>query len=268
MSERLATVAGTVSDVQFAVRKTALAADERLGTIFDNTLLRVADGLLDTPAGSPADPPAVYTTFDDTFFDRISVTTAEPVRSLVRLHDLQQWIDQLSTADEIAMEFYGDRGTGVTDRLVLETDVGSVTLDGIGSAETLSEVPTAMPRSFEGNQFEMPDGTPASTVIRTTGTTLERVADIVETLEYPSYPIHADNDGPFLDIEWEDVHVETRLPGALVDGEPVYNDYDDGFAPTARALNGQIHIETGVGMPAAFVRRGEGYTLRVVLGRV
>lgn len=267
MSERLATVAGTVADVQFAVRKTALAADERLGTVFDNTLLRVADGLVDTPAGSPADPPAVYTTFDGTFFDRISVTTADPVCALVSLQDLQQWIDQLSTADEIEMQFYGDSATGVADRLVLETELGSVTLDGIGSAETLSEVPMAMPGAFEGERFALPDGTVAPTVVRTTGTALERVAEIVETLGYPSYPVHADADGPYLDVEWEDVHVETRLSGALVDGDPVYNDYDDGFAPTARALDGQVHVETGVGMPAAFVRRGEGYTLRVVLGR-
>ena len=84
----------------------------------------------------------------------------------------------------------------------------------------------------------------------------------------PSVTNAAGSPGPVsMRIFPESVRVEASLPGTLMEGEPVANDYADGFAALARTLSGQIRIETGPGEPAAFVTEGPGYTLRLVLGQ-
>ena len=265
MSHNLATVEGAVSDLQFAIRTTALAGHDVAGKTFDETLLRVRDGVLDTPAGTTAHLPAVYTTFTDDFLERIEVTGPGAVRALVNLLDLQVWLAMLPETAQVEMRFDGDPDRGVADELVIDARDERVTLDGSSDVDEFADISIEMPMAFESGRFHFADDTAAPTVARTSGETLERIVDTVEVAGAETYPVHIDDEGLQLDIEAEGVRVEASLPGTLMEGEPVANDYNDGFAAMARTLSGKIRIETGPGEPAAFVTEGQGYTLRVIL---
>lgn len=265
MADHLATVQGPGSNLQFAVRTTALAGDDVTGTTFEDTLLRVRDGMLDTPAGTLSELPAVYTSYSEDFLDRIDVTGTDPVSVLVDVHDLQLWLEMLPDTDTIEMQFYGDRETGIAEELVLDGEDSRVTVQGSTADAAHEGIALEMPSVFASGRFHDEDGEPAPTVGRTTGDALERLVEIVDATGRSTYPVHLDADGLVVDVASDGVRVETSLPGALLEGEPVYNDYGDGFSAMARTLSGTVRIETGPGAPAAFVRDGEGYTLRAVL---
>jgi len=267
MADLLATITAPLAAQEFAVQQTALWPAEDPDPYFEEMLFRLGDGWIDTPLGSLASSPAVYTTFTNDGFVDITLHHEEPIRVIVALQEFKQMFACLGTRDEVTIEMYGDPEDGFVSEIRAHGDETTVRFEHLAGPSYVADVPEQMPDLFEDGRFQVQRETPAPTVIETTTDALERVVDAIEAIGGSAFPLVTD-DGLVLDVARHNVFVEGPLDGHVVQGPPVHNIYGPAFAKAVRTFEGQIRLETEPGGPLAIVREIEGYDGRIVLSHV
>lgn len=263
--EPLATLRADRSAVRRMVGLASLATDG--DAYYDEMLVRVTDDRVETPAGKRDTAMAAYCSVQRDVFEDVAVHIEEPAVAIFDIDAVLGWLSWLS-ADDVDIVILGDPSDAFAGTLELRTSEETVRVACRHGPEILGKVTTELPSRFDGaDRFRLEDGSVAPTRVETDAASLERLADAVDLAEtVDGYPFVVE-DGEFvLDVgsELSLAHATATLPGA-VSGPDVSNRYSAELAALARALEGDVVVQTGPDEPLVVVQSHEWFTLRYVL---
>jgi hypothetical protein len=265
MREPLATLSASRSSFRRMVELAALGTDE--GVYYDEMLVRVTGDRVETPAGKRDTSMAAYCTVAHEAFDDVSLALDEPATAIFDIGAALGWLDWLD-AEDVEVAILGDPGEAFAGTLELRTSEETVQVACRHGPEVLGTVTTELPSRFDDeNRFRLEDGSVAPTRVETDAAALERLADAVDLAEtVDGYPFVVE-DGEFvLDVgsELSLAHATATLDGE-VSGPDVANRYSAELAALARALDGDVVVQTGPDEPLVVVQSHSLFTLRYVL---
>ncbi|NHN40273.1 hypothetical protein G9C85_01305 [Halorubellus sp. JP-L1] len=263
--EPLATLSGSRAGFREMVNLAALGTGD--GVYYDEMLVRVTADRVETPAGKRETSMAAYCTVEHGAFDGVSLHIDEPAVAIFDIEAALGWLEWLE-ADDVDVVLLGDPGDAFAGTLEFRTDAETVQVACRHGPEILGEVTTELPSRFDdADRFRLEDGSRAPTLVETTAGELERLADAVELAEtVDGYPVVV-ADGRFeLDVgsELSLAHARTTLDGKVT-GPDVANRYSADLAALARALDGDVVLQTGPDEPLVVVQTHSLFTLRYVL---
>lgn len=243
----------------------ALETEE--GAYYHEMLVRVDDEAVETPAGKPDTPLAAYCTVSPAAFEDASLALDRPARAIFDIEAVLGWLEWLD-GDDVEVALLGDPSEAFAGTVELRTADETVRVACNHTTEVLGEVTMELPSRFdEDERFRLEDGSLAPTRVRTTASELERLADAVELSDtVDGYPVRI-VDGEFvLDVgsELSLASVRTSLDATVV-GPDAENRYGVEFAAVARALDGEVVLQTGPNEPLVVTQNHELFTLRYVL---
>ena len=268
MDERLLaelTAPYDVFDRMFAIA--AIRPTSASDPYYDEMLLRIDDERLETPAGSTSSALSTYCTASATLLDDHAVYCDSPVTAVFDIAEVRDWLDWVDDGGPVTVRVLGDPDTGTAAELVCSTARVEARVDCYRDPELLADVPLELPDRFtDDERFVLEDGDLAPTVVETTASELEFVADGVELDRATrSYPFVV-RDGSLRVELGGDSYARARGElDAVVTGPDVRNEYDDGFGLVARTLRGAVTVQTGPNQPLVVVSEREEFTARYVL---
>lgn len=263
--EPLATLSASRSGLRRMVELAALGTDD--GVYYDEMLVRVTGDRVETPAGKRDTSMAAYCTVAHEAFDDVTVHLDGPAVAIFDIDAALGWLEWLA-AEQVDVVLLGDPEDAFAGTLELRTSEETVQVACRHGPEVLGTVTTELPSRFDdADRFRLEDGSVAPTRVETDAAALERLADAVDLAEtVDGYPFVVD-DGEFvLDVgsELSLAHATATLPG-VVTGPDVSNRYSAELAALARALDGDVVVQTGRGEPLVVVQSRSLFTLRYVL---
>lgn len=263
--EPLATLSASREVFRRMVDLAALSTDA--GVYYDEMLVRVTEDAVETPAGKRETSMAAYCTAFREAFGDVSLHVDEPAVAIFDIEAALGWLEWLD-ADAVDVVLLGDPDAAFAGTLEFRTASETVRVACRHGPEILGEVTTELPSRFDDeDRFRLEDGTLAPTCVETTAGELGRLADAVELAEtVDGYPFVVEDGAFVLDVgsELSLAHAEAILDG-VVTGPDVSNRYGAEFAALARALDGDVVVQTGPGEPLVVVQSHELFTLRYVL---
>jgi len=237
------------------------------GGYYDEMLVRVDEGCVETPAGKTDTAMAAYCTVDPAAFDDVSVYLDRPARAIFDIEAVLGWLSWLG-GDHVEVSLLGDPTAAFAGTIELRTSGETVRVACGHGAEVLAEVTMELPSRFDADErFRLEDGSFAPTQVRTTAGELERLVDAVELAEtVDGYPFRVAEGELELDVGSELSMASARASlDASVVGPDVANRYGVELAAVARALRGDLHLQTGPDEPLVVTQGHELFTLRYVL---
>ncbi|MFC6953809.1 hypothetical protein [Halorubellus litoreus] len=263
--EPLATLRATRSAVRRMVGVASLATDG--DAYYDEMLVRVTDDSVETPAGKRDTSMAAYCSVAHEAFDDVTLHIDGPAVAIFDIDAALGWLEWLA-AEQVEVVLLGDPEDAFAGTLELRTAAETVQVACRHGPEVLGTVTTELPSRFDDeNRFRLEDGSVAPTRVQTDAASLERLADAVDLAEtVDGYPFVVENGEFVLDVgsELSLAHATATLPGEVT-GPDVSNRYSAELAALARALSGDIVVQTGPGEPLVVVQARELFTLRYVL---
>jgi hypothetical protein len=263
--EALATLSAHREVLQQMVGLASLATED--GAYYDEMLVRVTEERVETPAGKRDTAIAAYCTVSHDAFDDVSVHIDDSAVAIFDIDAALGWLSWVG-ADEVDVVLLGDPDDAFAGTLELRTSEETVRIACRHGPEILGEVTTELPSRFgDDDRFRLEDGSYAPTRVETTASELERVADAVDLAEtVDGYPFVVEDGSFTLDVgsELSLAHAITSLDGA-VSGPDVSNRYGAELAAVARALEGDLTVQTGPDEPLVLVQPHALFTLRYVL---
>lgn len=243
----------------------ALGTDE--GVYYDEMLVRVTEDGIETPAGKRDTSMAAYCTVSHGAFEDVTLHIDEPAVAIFDIEAALGWLEWVA-AERVEVVLLGDPADAFAGTLELRTPSETVQVSCRHGPEILGQVTTELPSRFDDeNRFRLEDGSVAPTRVETTARELERLADAVDLAEtVDGYPVVVE-DGEFvLEVgsELSLAHASATLDG-VVRGPDVANRYSAELAALARALEGEVVLQTGPDEPLVVVQPHELFTLRYVL---
>lgn len=263
--EPLATLSASRAGLRQMVDLGALGTTE--GVYYDEMLVRVTEDRVETPAGKRETTMAAYCTVDHAAFGRVELHVEDAATAVFDVDAALGWLEWLE-ADAVEVVLLGDPSDAFAGTMELRTDSETVQLACRHGPEILGQVTTELPSRFDDeDRFRLEDGSLAPTRVETTATELQRLGDAVELAEtVDGYPFVVE-DGEFvLDVgsELSVAHATATLDGAVT-GDDVSNRYSAELAALARALEGDVVLQTGPDEPLVVVQPHSLFTLRYVL---
>jgi len=263
--EPLATLAASRAGLRQMVGLGALGTSE--GVYYDEMLVRVTEDRVETPAGKRETAMAAYCTVEHEVFDSVDLHSQDPAMAVFDVDAALGWLEWLA-ADAVEVVLLGDPSDAFAEALELRTASETVHLACRHGPEILGQVTTELPSRFdEDDRFRLEDGSLAPTRVATTAAELERLADAVELAEtVDGYPFVVEDGAFLLDVgsELSVAHATATLDGDVT-GEDVSNRYSAELAALARALEGDVVVQTGPDEPLVVVQQHSLFTLRYVL---
>ena len=263
--EPLATLAASRAAFRQMVDLGALGTAE--GVYYDEMLVRVTGDRVETPAGKRETTMAAYCTVEHAAFDEVELHVPDAAVAVFDVDAALGWLEWLE-ADAAEVVLLGDPSDAFAEALEVRTASETVHLACRHGPEILGQVTTELPSRFdESDRFRLEDGSLAPTRVRTTAAELERVADAVELAEtVDGYPFVIEDGEFLLDVgsDLSTAHATAALDGDVT-GEDVSNRYSAEFAALARALDGDVVLQTGPDEPLVVVQPHSLFTLRYVL---
>jgi|GEM_PF-844021 hypothetical protein len=263
--ETLATLSAPRAVFQQMVDLAALGTGD--GAYYDEMLVRVTKDRVETPAGKRDTSLAAYCTVEHGVFESVHLELDEPATAIFDIDAALGWLAWLD-ADDVEVALLGDPNAAFAGTLELRTNEETVRIACDRGSEILSQVTMELPSRFdEDGQFRLEDGSPAPTRVETTASALVRMADAVDLAEtVDGYPFTVEDGELVLDVgsDLSLAHATTTLD-ATVAGDDVDNRYGVELAAVARALHGDVTIQTGPGEPLVVTQAHARFTLRYVL---
>lgn len=263
--ETLATVSAPRETLQRMVAIGSLETEE--GGYYDEMLVRVDENRVETPAGKADTAMAAYCTVAPAAFEDVSLHLDRPARAIFDIGAVLGWLDWLE-ADHVEVALLGDPTEAFAGTIELRTPAETVRVACQHGAEVLAEVTMELPSRFDDDErFRLEDGSFAPTRVETTASELERLVDAVELAEtVDGYPFRVADGDLQLEVgsELSMASVEASLEGTAV-GPDVQNRYGVELAVVARALRGDLRLQTGPDEPLVVTQVHDLFTLRYVL---
>jgi hypothetical protein len=263
--EPLATLSASREVLQRMVDLGALGTGE--GVYYDEMLVRVTEERVETPAGKRETAMAAYCTVEHEVFESVALHIDDPANAVFDIDAALGWLEWIQ-AEAVEVVLLGDPSEAFAETLELRTASETVQVACRHGPEVLGQVTTELPSRFDDrDRFRLEDGSLPPTRVETTAAELQRLAEAVELAEtVDGYPFEVE-DGEFVLEIGSDLsvaHATATLSG-VVTGEDVSNRYSAEFAALARALEGDVVLQTGPDEPLVVVQPHSLFTLRYVL---
>ena len=235
---------------------------------YDEILVEFGPEGLSTPAGSTSSSLPTYCSAEADLFDRLETVDDRTVTAVFAIKEFTNWLEWIDDGSPVEVTFVGDAETGVVSEFHLSSDDLTAVVDCYRDPESLDSLTFELPSRFtDEGRFLLENGDPAPVRVETTGEAMSRIVEAVALVPGVEYYPFIVEDGRLR------VHVEGRtgpaahgrLPGEVLSGDDLRNEYDTEFAAVFRCLSGPVELQTGPDEPLVVVRRGDGYTLRYVI---
>ncbi len=235
---------------------------------YDEILVQFDSDGLSTPAGSTSSSLPTYCSADADRFDHLETAGDRTVTAVFTIEEFTDWLEWVDDGSAVEVTFVGDAETGVVSEFRLSSDDLTAVVDCYRDPALLDSLTFELPSRFtDDERFVLENGDPVPVRIETTAEAMSRIVDAVDLVpgaEY--YPLIVEDGALRVDVEGRTgPAAHGRLPGEVLSGPDLRNEYDTEFAAVFRSLSGAVELQTGPGEPLVVVRRGDGYTLRYVV---
>lgn len=251
-----------------AMALATLRPDPDAEPYYDEILVEFDSDGLSTPAGSTSSSLPTYCSASADRFDRLETVDDRAITAVFEIEEFTEWLRWIDDGSAVEVQFVGDVETGVVAEFHLSAGGLTAVVDCYRDPELLDSLAFELPSRFgDDDRFLLENGDPAPVLVETTARAMRRIVgavDRVRGVEY--YPFRIENGELRLDVEGRTGQAaHGRLPGEVLAGADLRNEYDGEFPAVFRCLSGEIELQTGPDEPLIVVRRGDGYTLRYVI---
>ena len=258
MTDDLALLQSDPETLRQAIGTAALAVDGHDPRT--EMFVRIRSEFVDTPASAVDAHLGSYCTFDASLFDEL--TMVEPTAAVLPVGAVLEWLTYFDD-ESLTVSVLGETGAEYASAIQFAGERQTATLDCIEPTTVLDAVETTLPDHFEDGQYLDEDRNPLPTTAETTATELTRLVAAAERCQVDSYPLTL---GEGLQFEIRGAHstASGTLAGS-VEGPAVSQQFGPGFARIARAIDGQVTLQTGPEGPLVVRCTDPGVTYRYVL---
>lgn len=254
-----AVIEGSVNQIEKMLTETAVG-------YHDNPYVNISDGRIRFIAGSPGNVVVVYSDYVEGSVDSIEGDT----EAVIKVSDILDTLSLIGDRNsEVRLEFEGVEGSRLAQRLRIEGQLEAGILLP-GSESVLSRVPLELPDMFteEDRLINANSGEPAGTHIETFINSLEKIVDVSEVRgDLSNFPVVVENGEFRMDVgDRNQNYIAGALPGTVVEGEDLANNYGEGLKKIANQLSGEVDIYVEQNSPICVVKQRSHGTLRHVVG--
>ncbi len=266
--ERLGRLVAAAGVIEEAMALATLRPGPDADPFYDEILVEFAPDGLSTPAGGTRSSLPTYCSAGADRFETLETDGDRAVTAVFDIAEFTEWLRWVDDGSAVEVTLVGDPERGVVSEFHLSAGGLTAVVDCYRDEGLLDALTFELPSRFtDDERFLLENGEPAPVRAETTAEAMRRVVGAVERVpgvEY--YPFLVEDGDIRLRVEGRSGTVaHGTLPGAVLAGSDVRNEYDEEFAAVFRCLRGELQLQTGPGEPLVVIQRGDGYTLRYVI---
>lgn len=254
-----AKIEGSVNQIERMLTETAVG-------YHDNPYVNISDGRIRFIAGSPGNVVVVYSDYVEGSVESIEGDT----EAVITVSDILDTLSLIGDRNsQVTLKFEGVEGSRLAQRLRIEGQLESGILLP-GSESVLSRVPLELPEMFteDDRLINANTGDPAGTHIETFVNSIEKITEVADVRgDLSNFPVVVKNGEFRLDVgDRNQNYISGSLPGTVVEGDDLANNYGEGLKKIAKELSGEIDVYVEDGSPICIVKERSHGTLRHVVG--
>lgn len=261
MGEELAVIECDPATLSRAIRTAALTTDEE--EPYSEMFVRVDSDGIDTPASAVDAPLASFCTLHPSLFEEFRVF--ESTAALFPIEPMLDWLAYFEEEPSLRIAVVGEAGAAYARAFRFESDRREARFACIDAPELIEDVEITLPDRFVETQFLDDAGEPVPTTVETTAEELTRLVEAASRCQgVEQYPLSASGGELGFEISGERTTASGTLAGT-VEGPDFQHRFGHEFAQIARAMEGQVTLQTGPTHPLAARCTDPGVTYRYVL---